>query len=82
MSHGHPLRDLARGVQDELSRDPSIEAPKYMWCLGQVHDAHERAKELAAAERGSNVIGRKEWNALMIVKLVDIIKPKARKVSP
>jgi hypothetical protein len=77
----HPLKDYARGVQDELARDKTLEKATYQWCLRQTEDLYEHAKALAALDGGPSVVGHREFKAAVIVKLVEQIKPRAKKAE-
>jgi hypothetical protein len=68
VTQGKKLKKLVRAVKAELEQDTSLERPSYQWCRHMV-------EEYEGAVRGE---GTPEEQ---IAKLVEMIRPHARKVK-
>jgi hypothetical protein len=80
--HRHPLYEHARAVQEELARDPELAPAAYQWCLHEVLAAIDGAQRHVDQENaGKPLLGAQLYQAAVIARLVDVIKPRARKVN-
>ncbi len=75
---GHPLKNFARHVRDTIGEDLSLAMPTYMWCLARVREHIDAARKAVAEKKPANVV---ETRTLVEVKLVELIKPHARKAG-
>lgn len=77
---GMDLKDYVRAVQTALEEDTTLERPKYTWCLAKVKE-HLPLVNAALARDGVWHGARKEKQAEVVRRLVEAIKPKARRAT-
>src|SRR5271157_5389536 len=81
------LKHLTRDVQAELETDPTVASVSYQWCRGEVLKNLSAARAALEPALRDNVravvpndkLERERYNAKLILKLTELIKPGAQR---